>query len=246
MPTRWKDLANVLLVSLAAQAAGADTYVGNVTGPCTSGDVTSFRAEIDFASTGGDFSQGTGTAVVRFTLENTTGLVPFQNPEKGNPILTSFYFNVTPGALVAYAEGRILAGSTLYSTGAEINGTPAPPGCTELAVDLLRTEFYEFRGSSQTGQYGIFTNSVQTVDGVAAGLVDPEVFVSCVAQGTVFSPVVVAGRVRFTLLLSGLGTDLDSASDFQLLCSMVTGDRQASSFAGKFQGTDVGGTGAAS
>jgi hypothetical protein len=110
-------------------------------------------------------------------------------------------------------------------------------------VDLVRTGFYELVGSSATGQYGIFTNSLQTANGIAAGLVDPELFVACVKQGDIFAPLVIGGRVQFTLSLSNLGTSLDSAADFQNLCSLVTGQREASSFADKFQGTGQGGGG---
>ncbi len=231
----------VLLMLVGVRVAAADVYVANVQGPCTGGDAASLQATIDFTPTGGDFDAGTGMATVRITLENTSGLIPFQSPAKGNPILTAFFFNVPIGTLVLYTEGRILAGSTLYSTGTTINGTPVPAGCAVLAVDLVRTEFYELQGSSSTGQYGIFTNSLQTAGGNAAGLVDPEVFVACVPQGDFFSPVVIGGQVQFTLMLGNLNRSLDAASDFQLQCSNVPGQQQGSSFAGKFQGADVGG-----
>jgi len=237
-----KRLCTVVIaaLSLAPGLVGADTYVATVRGEC-SDDSTSYQALIDFTPTGGIFGNHTGTATVRFTLENTSGLIPFQNPAVGNPILTAFYFNVPAGTGVLYSEARILAGSTVYSTGAIVNGIPAPAGCTVLLVDLIRTGFYELTGNSSTGQYGIFTNSIQTENGVAAGLVDPEVFVACVKQGDVFSPLVIGGQVRYTLMLSGLGTDLDSAGDFQMQCSLVSGQRDPSSFAGKFQATGVGG-----
>lgn len=241
MDSRAYALAIAAVLSLPALAA-ADTYVANVQGPCPPG-TSSYRADIDFTPTGGNFATHTGTATVRFTLENTSGLIPFQSPAVGNPVLTSFYFNVPPGTSVSYTEGRILAGSTVYSTGTNVNGIPAPAGCTVLPVDLNRTGFYELQGNSSTGQYGIFTNSLQTAGGIAAGLVDPELFIACVKQGDIFSPLVIGGQVRFTLVLSGLGTDLDSAADFQLQCSQVTGQRDPSSFAGKFQGTGQGGGG---
>lgn len=220
--------------------AAADTYVATVEGAC-SGGTASYRAVIDFTPTGGNFGTHTGTATVRFTLENTSGLIPFQSPAVGNPIQTAFYFNVPAGTSVTYTEGRILAGSTVYSTGAVVNGIPAPAGCAVLLVDLIRTGFYELQGNSSTGQYGIFTNSLQTAGGVAGGLVDPELFVACAKQGDIFSPLVIGGQVRYTVTLGGLGNELDSAADFQLQCSQVSGERQPSSFAGKFQATGVGG-----
>lgn len=223
--------------------AEADTYVATVRGLCTGGDSTSLRAVIDFTQTGGNFGNGTGTATVTFTLENTSGLIAFQSPAVGNPILTAFYFNVPPGTGVVYSEGRILAGSTVYSTGTNVNGIPVPAGCTVLPTDLIRTGFYELQGNSSTGQYGIFTNSLQTAGGVAAGLVDPDLFVACVEQGDIFSPVVIGGQVRYTLMLSGLSSAMDSAADFQNQCSIVTGQREPSSFAGKYQGTGQGGGG---
>ena len=225
---------------LVSGRAAADTYVADVQGPC-SGRTASYQATIDFTPTGGNFANGTGTATVRFTLENTSGLIPFMTPEVGNPIQTGFYFNVPAGTGVTYTEGRILAGSTVYSTGTVVNGIPVPAGCTVLILDLIRTGFYELLGNSSTGQYGLFTNSIQTEGGVAGGLVDPELFVACVPQGSFFSPLVIGGQVRFTLMLSNLGTNLDSASEFQNQCSIVSGQRDPSSFAGKFQGTGEGG-----
>ena len=225
----------------ATSVAKADTYVANVVGICTGGDSTGCQAAIDFTPTGGNFANGTGTATVKFTLENTSGLIPFQSPAVGNPILTSFYFNVPPSTGVSYIEGRILAGSTVYSTGVIVNGIPAPAGCTVLLADLIRTGFYMLTGSSSTGQFGIFTNSLQTSNGVQAGLVDPELFIACTKQGDFFSPLVIGGRVQFTLLMTNLGTNMDSASDFQQQCSTVSGQRDPSSFADKFQGTGVGG-----
>lgn len=230
------------ILAVGVSLARADTYVATVHGNCPPGQ-TSLQANIDFTPTGGNFANHTGTATVRFTLENTSGLIPFQSPAVGNPILTSFYFNVPPGTGVSYLEGRYLAGSTVYSTGTTIAGIPVPAGCTVLLVDLVRTSFYQLTGTQSTGQYGIFTNSLQTAGGVAGGLVDPDVFVACVKQGDFFSPYVVGGRVQFTVNLSNLGTDLDSASDFQNQCSLVSGQRDASSFAGKFQGTGAGGEG---
>ena len=230
----------VLGTLVGSTVARADTYVATIDGPCANG-TASLRADIEFTPTGGNFANGTGSATVRFTLENTSGLIPFQQPAVGNPILTSFYFNVPPGTPVLYSEARILAGSTVYSTGTNVNGIPVPAGCTVTPVDLIRTGFYELTGSASTGQYGIFTNSLQTAGGNAGGLVDPEVFVACAPQGDFFSPLVIGGRVQFTLSLSNLGTDLDSAADFQNQCSLVSGQRDPSSFAGKFQGTGVGG-----
>ena len=235
--------ALVLAAVLSAPApAAADIYVANVQGACAPG-TASYRAVIDFTPTGGNFATHTGTATVKITLENTSGLIPFQSPAVGNPVQTAFYFNVPAGTSVSYTDGTILAGSTVYSTGTNVNGIPAPAGCTVLPVDLVRTGFYELQGNSSTGQYGIFTNSLQTAGGIAAGLVDPELFIACVKQGDIFSPLVIGGQVRFTLMLSGLGTDMDSAADFQLQCSQVTGQRDPSSFAGKFQGTGQGGGG---
>jgi hypothetical protein len=239
----YSMLMAAAMVVCAGRSAWADTYTALIRGVCTGGDSTYCQVDIDFTPTGGNFGSGTGTATVKFTLENMSGLVPFQSPAVGNPVLTSLYFNVPPGTGVSYTEGKILAGSTVYSTGVIVNGIPAPAGCTVLLVDLVRTGFYELVGSSATGQYGIFTNSLQTANGIAAGLVDPELFVACVKQGDIFAPLVIGGRVQFTLSLSNLGTSLDSAADFQNLCSLVTGQREASSFADKFQGTGQGGGG---
>ena len=243
MKLKVTTLMAAAALACAGQPASADTYTALIRGVCTGGDSTYCQADIDFTPTGGNFATGTGTATVKFTLENESGLIPFQSPAVGNPILTSFYFNVPPGAGVSYTEGRILAGSTVYSTGVIVNGIPAPAGCTVLLVDLVRTGFYELHGNSATGQYGIFTNSLQTAGGIAAGLVDPELFVACIKQGDIFSPLVIGGRVQFTVMLSNLGTNLDSAGDFQNLCSLVSGQRDPSSFADKFQGTGQGGGG---
>lgn len=244
-----RSLATPILLTLAlcagANPASADQFQTDIEGQCEEGQFTAAHVWIDFIPTGGDFDPAvrTGTATVRFTIENTSGVYPYQDPPLGNPIFTSFYFNVPPETSVSYEEARILAGSTFSSTGTTINGVDVPAGCTVLPVDLVRTEFYELTGQSSTGQYGIFTNSLQTVNGVAAGLVDPEVYVNCVAQGDVFSPAVVAGQVRFEIDLAALDTRLDSASDFQNLCSFHGNEPDISSFAGKFQATGTNGEG---
>ena len=118
--------ALVIAAVLPAPAlAVADTYVANVQGACAPG-TASYRAVIDFTPTGGNFATHTGTATVKITLENTSGLIPFQSPAVGNPVQTAFYFNVPAGTSVSYTDGTILAGSTVYSTGTNVNGIPAP------------------------------------------------------------------------------------------------------------------------
>ncbi len=233
---RFRVLLLLLLaLPCAATGARADTTTESVSGSCPGPQGVSFQLTIDFTPT------GTGTATVRFTLENTTGVYPFQSPALGNPVLTGFYFNVPGGAAVSYVEGRLLAGSTLVSTGGNINGTPVPAGCTTLVTDVPKTEWYTLVAGQATGQYGIFTNGLSTAEGIKAGLVDPEVYVGCVAQGDVFSPIVVAGRVRYTIDLANLPPSFDSAQDFLSLCSTVHGQQSPSSLAGKFQATGVNG-----
>ena len=65
----------------------------------------------------------------------------------------------------------------------------------------------------------------------------------CVQKGDVFSPLVVAGQVAFTVSLSGLDESLDSAADFETLCSVIPGDQLPSAFGAKFQGTATNGEG---
>ncbi len=123
------------------------------------------------------------------------------------------------------------------STGSTINAVAVPPGCTQLAVDLVKTSWYSLVVGQATGQYGVFTSGVSTAEGVKAGLVDPGVYVACVAQGAVFSPIVVAGRVQFTIKLTNLPASFNSAQSFLGQCSIVSGQQQPSSLAGKFQAT---------
>ena len=228
-------LASALLASLLATAARADVVTTTVSGACPGPQPVSFQLSIDFTPT------GLGTATVRFTAENTSGVVPFQLPAIGNSVLTGFFFNIPGGATATYTEGRLLAGSTLVSNGGTINGVPVPAGCTQLLVDVVHTSWYVLVPGQSTGQYGIFTSGVSTLEGIKAGLVDPDVYLACVAQGDVFAPIFVAGRVQFTVQLTNLPAAFDSADDFLALCSTVEGQQQPSSLAGKMQGTGVNG-----
>lgn len=218
-----------------AVVAHADVHVEEVTGFCINGE-TSFDVQIDFTATGGDFGSGSGTADLKITLTNTTAVVPFSVPAVGNPVLTGFYFNLPPGTGVSYSEASLLAGGTLVSTGTIINGTPVPAGCQVLPVDLTQTDWYKLEGSSATGEFGIFTNALTTTEGIKAGIVNPSTYSACVAQGDVFSPVFVAGSVCFSLSLTNLGEDLDSAIELLTHCTLRPELSDVSSVAGKFQG----------
>jgi len=235
MRTCHPRFAFALVASLLATAARADVVTTTVSGACPGPQPVSFQLTIDFTPT------GPGTATARFTLENTSGVVPFQSPAIGNAVQTGFFFNIPGGATPTYTEGRLLAGSTLVSNGGSINGIPVPAGCTQLLADVPQTAWYTLVAGQATGQYGIFTTGLSTVEGVKAGLVDPDVYVACVAQGNVFAPIFVAGRVQFTVQLSNLPPAFDSAQDFLALCSTVQGQQQPSSLAGKMQATGVNG-----
>jgi hypothetical protein len=229
-------LSLVLLAALALAApARADVATVPVTGVCPGAQPVSLQLTIDFTAT------GPGTATVRFTVENTSGVFPFQSPTLGNPVLTGFFFNIPGGASASYTEGRLLAGGTLVSSGGNINGIPVPAGCTPLLVDVAQTSWYELVTGQATGQFGIFTTGVSTIEGIKGGLVDPDVVVACTPQGDVFSPIYFAGRARFTVQLSNLPGAFDSAQDFLALCSTVRGEQQPSSVAGKMQGTGENG-----
>lgn len=225
----------LLTMLLAAALARADVVTTTVSGSCPGPQPTSFQLTIDFTAT------GPGTATVRFTAQNTSGVYPFQSPTLGNPVLTGFFFNIPGGANATYTDGRLLAGSTLVSNGAPINGVPTPAGCTQLITDLPETSWYVLVQGQATGQYGIFTSGLSTAEGIKAGLVDPAVVVACAPQGDVFAPVYVAGRVRFTVLLSNLPPAFNSAASFLTLCSTVHGTQNPSSLAGHMQGTGQNG-----
>jgi hypothetical protein len=228
----------LVAAALAAPlAARADVASLTVDGVCPGSQPVAFQLTIDFTPT------GPGTATVRFTVENTSGVFPFQDPAIGNPLLTGFFFNIPGGASASYIESRLLAGGTLMSSGGSIGGVPVPAGCTPLLVDMPQTSWYELVDGQATGQYGIFTTGVSTLEGIKGGIVDPQVVVSCVPQGDVFSPIYVAGRVRFTVDLANLPAAFDSAQDFLALCSTVQGEQQPSSVAGKMQGTGTDGEG---
>jgi len=229
-----------LCLAFMAGMASADQFVESVNGVCPENQPVSFLATIGFTPTGGNFNAGTGTATVTFTIENTSGVFPFQSPALGNPVLTGIFFNVPPGTGVGLSGMSILAGSSIVSTGAVVGGVPVPPGCTTLVADQPTT-WYHLEGSTATGEYGIFTNGLTTLEGVKAGLVDPQVYVACAAQGDVFSPLVVAGVVRFTLNLTGLRRSLDSAADFTTICTLRPEPSDASWLAGKFQATGTNG-----
>jgi len=223
-------------------AAGADTIVRTLDGTSSQGNLVAFQVTIDFDVTGGDFNAGTGTAVAGFTLENTSGLFPFQDPSIGNPILTGFMFNVPDGATVSLTQALVLAGSNIYSTGGRIDGENYPPGCYPIAADEDHVNWYELTEDEAAGYYGIFTNSLETLNGIKGGIVDPEVLEDCIQAGEIFSPIVVSGRIKYVVDLGCLDTSLDCAADFLTLCSEIFGEmQQASALGGKFQGVDGGG-----
>ena len=229
----------VVLVPLATEA---DTVVRTLTGTSAHGNYVAFDVTIDFTATGGDFNAGTGTATVGFTLENTSGLYPFQDPPVGNPILTGFMFNVPDGAIVCLTHAYILAGSNIYSTGGRIDGENYPPGCYPISSDEDHINWYELTADEAAGYYGIFTNSLETLNGVKGGIVDPEVMEDCIQAGEIFSPIVVSGRIKYVVDLGCLDTSLECASDFLELCSEIFGEMQVpSALGGKFQGVDGGG-----
>jgi hypothetical protein len=238
MRNRFHRLSLALLAALALAApARADVSTVDVPGVCPGPQAVALRLTIDFTPT------GPGTATVRFTVENTSGVYPFQSPAIGNPVLTGFFFNIPGGASASYTEGRLLAGGTLVSSGGSINGIPVPAGCTTLLTDVAQTGWYELVVGASTGQFGIFTTGVSTVEGIKGGLVDPDVVIACAPQGDVFSPIYFAGRARFTVQLTGLPASFDSAQDFLALCSTVHGEQSPSSVAGKMQGTGQNGEG---
>lgn len=204
-----------------------------------SGQNVGVDVSIEFTPTGGDFVAGTGTGTVVFTVENISGLYPVL----GNPVLTRFYFNVNSGASATFVEARVPVGSTIRSTGTEVLGDPIPVGCSQLAVDEVHTNWYTLESIPGVGQFGVFTAGANTTDGIKAGLVDASAIVNCVDQGNIFSPLVIAGPVKFTFDLQGLDATLDSADKFQHHCSTVEGEKTASAFGGKFQGLGAGGGG---
>ena len=223
----------------------ADTIVRTMSGTSSGGDLVALEVTIEFTQTGGDFAAGTGTATASFTLENTSGLnvyTDFIEPPLGNAILTGFMFNVPPDAVITGMDAWVLAGSSIYSNGANMAGMPYPRGCTTLTADELYTSWYELEAQEAAGFYGIFTSSLETQDGVKGGVLDPEVLVDCELQGEVFSPIFVVGPIKYVVAIECLGTDLDMAEDFLALCTFVPGVTQVSSaLAAKFQGVDGGG-----
>jgi hypothetical protein len=243
----YKLLVWCLLIALPLlpTSSNADTIVRTMSGTSSGGNPVALEVTIDFTPTGGDFNAGTGTATASFTLENTSGLQVYSDaiePAVGNPILTGFMFNVPCDAVITSMDAWVLAGSSIYSTGTNMVGTPYPRGCTTLSTDELYTSWYELEAQEAAGFYGIFTNSLETQEGVKGGIVDPEVLIDCELQGEVFSPIYVVGPVMYVINIECLTTDLDTAADFLTLCSFVPGAQQVSSaLAAKFQGADGGG-----
>jgi len=179
-------------------AARNDNAIVTVSGFCPGPQAASFQVLIDFTPT------GAGSATVRFTVQNTSGVYAFQQPAIGNPILTGIWFNVPAGAIVSYTGARILAGAVVASNGSSVDGVPTAAGCTQLVSDVLETSWYTLVSGAAVGQYGLFTSGLGAAASRKAGLVDPGVFVACRPQGSVFGSIVIAGRVRFTLQLSNL------------------------------------------
>jgi len=232
-----------MLVLVTPATVRADTLDRDLSGTTPAGQAVAFHVHVDFTPTGGDFNAGTGTAAVQFTLENTSGLYPFQAQERGNPILTAFYFNVPSGTGVAFTEARVLAGATEFSPGD--GGQPVPLSCNKLATDDVQTGWYQLETTTSAGDYGIFSRDLATSNGVNEGIVDDAVITNCVKNGDVVSQATVAGQVRYTVQLSNLSHALDSAADFLVQCSIAHGGHTSSVFAGHFQGCDNNGQGSA-
>jgi hypothetical protein len=230
-------------VLFSAHALRASEITEQLAGNCPDGQPVSFEVRMDFTPTGGDFATGTGSGIATITLENTSGLVPLTSPAAGNPVLSGFYFGLPPGVAVSYVGAQVLAGSTIYSTGTKIGGVPLEAGCEQLTTDVARDEWYAIDGSTATGKFGIFSNVFNASQGIKAGLVDPSVFVNCVAQGDVVSPLVIAGRLQIRLALSNLDESLDAAADFRNFCTVRPVVNDTSTFVGKFQGTGPDGEG---
>ena len=228
----------VLMACLTPAVGQADSITRSISGFCDLGEFVSFQFTIDFTATGGDFEAGTGTANVAFTLENTTGLVPFQVPAFGNSDLTRFRFNAPEGSTVAFMDATVLAGSYIVSRGVDIGGEFVPAGCRQLLVDEVHSNWYDMDNSGVDGGMEFFRNTFETEDSKDGGLVDPEVVVNCVEQGDFFPGLVIAGRLRFTAVFSGLNDGFTSAADFLGLCSVSPEDQELEAFSGKFQ--DVG------
>ena len=238
----WCLLVGLSLLPISGKA---DTIVRTMSGTSSGGDLVALEVTIEFTPTGGDFNTGTGTAAVSFTLENISGLNVYSDmiePPLGNAILTGFMFNVPPDAVITGMDAWVLAGSSIYSSGANMCGMPYPRGCTTLAADELYTSWYELEAQEAAGFYGIFTSSLETQEGVKGGVLDPEVLVDCELQGEVFSPIFVVGPIKYVVAIECLGPELDTAADFLTLCTFVPGVTQVSSaLAAKFQGVDGGG-----
>ncbi len=231
----------LIVLTLLPVSSRADVIVRTMYGANGCGSFVALEVTIEFTPTGGDFVAGTGTATASFTLENISGLQPFQDPAIGNPIATGFMFNVPPDAVITGRDSWVLAGSSVYSTGVKMSGKMYPPGCSTLGADELYNNWYELQDMGVAGSYGIFTNSIETNNGVKGGILDPEVLINCELQGDVFSPLFIVGHVKHVITLESLGTELDTAEDFLSLCSIVPGEQVSSAFVAKFQGADEGG-----
>ena len=231
----------LVVLTLLPVSSRADVIVRTMYGANSCGSFVALEVTIELTPTGGDFAAGTGTATASFTLENTSGLHPFQDPAIGNPIATGFMFNLPPDAVITGRDTWVLAGSSIYSTGVKMCGKQVPKGCRTLGADELYNDWYELHNMGVSGSYGIFTNSIETNNGVKAGILDPEVLINCELQGDVFSPLFIAGHVKHVVTLESLGTELDTAEDFLSLCSIVPGEQVSSALVAKFQGADEGG-----
>jgi len=92
--------ARCFLLSLACSSlclgapAFASIALQTLAGAAPDGTPLAASVLIELTPTGGDFAAGTGTASMRLVVENTSGLVPFGSGGRGNPVLTTLYFNL--------------------------------------------------------------------------------------------------------------------------------------------------------
>ena len=237
-------LLAIVIMALAAAAARADFADQTVIGVSTGGTPVAFHVTIAFTATGGDFINGSGTATTQFTIENTSGVSPWQSPPSGNPELTDFLFNLPPGAAARLVEARALAGGTVWSSGVTIAGEHISAGCDPLTSDRLVTAWFS-GGNGAAGRFGIFSNAIETDAGTRGALIDPAALANCAPRGLLHTPLAIAGPVTFTIALTGLTTALRSAEGFFALCSVPPGAGSACSMGARFLGCGTRGTGSA-
>jgi len=228
--------AEMLCLLLFPATARADVSEGLVSGLAPDGTPVAASVSTEFVPTGGDYDAGQGTGLLRITLVNQSGALPYANPKRGNPVATEVAFNLKGGARAFLMRATVPADGIICQLGAV--SYPSIGATSVLAAPMDVTSLYQLRTNPLPTGY---THTIASVGGTRGGVVDVRMFQGLDRRGDVYSPLVFAGAVEFELWITGLDHSQESAADFVAGCALATIGNVPGAVAVKYQGIGVAG-----